>query len=93
MINSHTRKVLQLTPLLKTACESNYIRLCSDYDNEKELEEAIGWWSTDPDKLNSIWWTLNYNSVKLDPHRKMRAKIEHFLDVLADNHEGRQALV
>jgi hypothetical protein len=56
--------------------------LIGDYENEGELEEAIGWWSNDSEKLNDVWWTLNYNSVKLDPDRKLRALIEQMLDDL-----------
>jgi len=84
MINSKTRNCLNLEPRLKSSCDLLYYSLISDYSNYSELEEAIGWWSNDPEKLNDVWWTLNYNSVKLDPERKLRAVVEQLLDTLAD---------
>ncbi len=82
MISYKTRELLHLVPRLKSACEPLFHRLVGDYENEGELEEAIGWWSKDYEKLNDVWWTLNYNSVKLDPDRKLRALIEQMLDSL-----------
>ncbi len=87
MINRNTVKVLSLKPVTRTMCYDFYIKINSEFDTPEAIKEAVSWWQEDPEKLNNLWWVLNYYSDKFDPDRNIRAFIEGHLDSLAQKKE------
>lgn len=88
MINRNTVKVLSLQPVTRTMCHDFYIKINSEFDSSAAIKESISWWQNDSEKLNSLWWVLNYHSDKLDPDRNLRAFVERHLDGLAQKKEA-----
>ncbi|NOX33581.1 MAG: hypothetical protein GXP56_07565 [Deltaproteobacteria bacterium] len=86
MINRNTVKVLSLKPITRTMCYDFYIKINSEYSPEA-IKESVSWWQNDCDKLNNLWWVLNYYSDRLDPDRNLRAFVERHLDGLAKEKE------
>ncbi len=64
-------------------CRDFYIKINSEFDTPESIKESVSWWQDDGDKLNNLWWVLNYYSDKLDPDRNLRAYVENYLDSLA----------
>ncbi len=64
-------------------CRDFYIKINSEFDTPESIKESVSWWQDDGDKLNNLWWVLNYYSDKLDPDRNLRAYVENYLDNLA----------
>jgi len=87
MINRSTVKILDLKPITRTICYDFYVKINSEFKTPEAIKEAVSWWQDDGEKLNSLWWVLNYHSDKLDPDRSLRAIVERYLDYLAQkNH-------
>lgn len=87
MINRNTVKVLSLKPITRTMCHDFYIKINSEFNSPEAIKESVSWWQDDSEKLNNLWWVLNYHSDKLDPNRNLRAFVERHLDVLAHKKE------
>ncbi len=87
MINRKTIKALNLRPVTRTMCFDFYTKINSEFDTSDSIKESVSWWQDDCDKLNNLWWVLNYYSDKLDPDRNLRAFVENHLDCLAQKHE------
>ncbi|MCF6246295.1 MAG: hypothetical protein L3J69_02930 [Desulfobacula sp.] len=87
MINRKTVKVLNLKPVTRTMCRDFYLKINSEFDTPDSIKESVSWWQDDVDKLNNLWWVLNYHSDKLDPDRNLRAFVENHLDCLAQKQE------
>jgi len=83
MINRNTVKVLDLKPITRTICYDFYKKINSEFDTPEAIKEAVSWWQDDSEKLNNLWWVLNYHSDKFDPDRAMRAFVEKHLDNIA----------
>jgi hypothetical protein len=83
MINRETIKLLSLKPITRTKCYDFYVKINSEFDTPEALKESVSWWQGDCEKLNSLWWVLNYHSDRLDPDRNLRAIVERHLDILA----------
>jgi hypothetical protein len=83
VINQKTIKILNLKPITKTMCYDFYIKINSEFDTPEAIKESISWWQDDIEKLNNLWWVLNYYSDRLDLNRSLRACIERALDNLA----------
>lgn len=83
MINRTTVKALNLKPITRTRCHDFYIKINSEFDSSDAIKESVSWWQDDGEKLNMLWWVLNYYSDKLDPDRQLRAFVERHLDDLA----------
>jgi hypothetical protein len=83
MINRQTVKTLNLKPVTRNMCYDFYIKINSEFDSPEAIKESVSWWQDDGEKLNNLWWTLNYYSDNLDPDRNLRAHVENFLDSLA----------
>jgi hypothetical protein len=83
VINQKTIKILNLEPITKTMCYDFYIKINSEFDTPEDIKESISWWQDDIEKLNNLWWVLNYYSDRLDPNRSLRACIERTLYNLA----------
>lgn len=64
-------------------CQEFYVKINSECDTPDAIRESVGWWKDDKDKLNHLWWVLNYYSDHLDPNRNIRAFVEKHLDNLA----------
>ncbi len=88
MINRKTVKALNLKPITRTMCFEFYTRINSEFDTPDSIKESVSWWQDDGEKLNNLWWVLNYHSDKLDPDRNLRAFVEHHLDCLAQKKEA-----
>jgi hypothetical protein len=88
MINRNTVKVLDLKPVTRTMCHDFYIKINSEFDTPEAIKESASWWQDDSEKLNNLWWVLNYHSDNLDPNRALRACIEGYLDNLASDKES-----
>ncbi len=84
MIKRETVKILNLKPLTKAMCYDFYEEIRSELDTLEGLRESISWFRDDVEKLNHLWWVLNYHSSRLDSRRNLRALIEKSLDRLAD---------
>jgi len=83
MINRKTIKLLSLKPITRTMCYDFYVKINSEFGSSEAIKESISWWQDDCEKLNSLWWVLNYYSDRLDPDRNLRAFVERHLDSLA----------
>ncbi|MDA8136607.1 MAG: hypothetical protein M0T82_18460 [Desulfobacteraceae bacterium] len=83
MINRNTVKTLSLKPITRTMCHEFYIKINKEFTSSAAIRESVSWWQDDPEKLNSLWWVLNYYSDQLDPDRNLRAFVEKNLDSLA----------
>ncbi|MCF8091378.1 MAG: hypothetical protein K9K21_01745 [Desulfotignum sp.] len=83
MINRSTVGVLGLKPVTRNMCYDFYMKINSEFDTPDAIKESISWWQDNKDKLNELWWVLNYYSESLDPERELRAHVEHHLDALA----------
>ena len=64
-------------------CYDFYIKINSEFGTPNAIKESITWWQDDEEKLNTLWWVLNYYSDRLDPDRNLRAFVEKHLDLLA----------
>ncbi len=83
MINRTTVNTLGLTPVTRSMCHDFYIQINTEYDSPDAIKETVSWWQDDSEKLNRLWWVLNYYSDRLDPDRNLRACVEKQLDKLA----------
>jgi len=83
MINRNTVRVLDLKPITRSMCHDLYIKINSEFDSPESIKEAVSWWQDDHEKLNNLWWVLNYHSDEFDPYRDLRAFVENYLDNLA----------
>lgn len=83
MINRTTVSALGLTPVTRSMCYDFYVKINSECTSPDAIRESVGWWHKDKDKLNNLWWVLNYYSDHLDPDRNLRAYVEKHLDALA----------
>ncbi|MCG8633770.1 MAG: hypothetical protein MI863_08085 [Desulfobacterales bacterium] len=83
MINRMTVSTLGLTPVTRSMCHDFYLKINSEGSTPDAIRESVSWWQTDKDKLNLLWWVLNYYSDHLDPDRNLRAYVENHLDTLA----------
>ncbi len=88
MINRNTIEVLSLKPITRTMCYDFYIKVNSEFESPEALKESVSWWQDDCEKLNNLWWVLNYYSDRLDPDRNLRACVERHLDSLAEEKEA-----
>jgi hypothetical protein len=84
MINRNTVKELSLKPVTRKMCHEFYIKISSELNSPEAIRESVSWWQDDSEKLNLLWWVLNYYSDRLDPDRNLRAFVERHLDGLAD---------
>lgn len=83
MINKNTVKALSLKPVTRTMCYDFYLKLNSEFETPEAIKESVSWWQDDSEKLNNLWWVLNYYSDRFDPDRNLRAFVERYLDKLA----------
>lgn len=83
MISRSTIKILDLKPVTRNMCYDFYIEINSELETQESILESISWWQEDKEKLNRLWWVLNYYSEQLDPDRNLRAVVESRLDILA----------
>ena len=63
-------------------CYDFYVKINTECESSAAIRESISWWQQDKDKLNHLWWVLNYYSDRLDPDRNLRAFVEKHLDAL-----------
>ncbi len=83
MINRNTVTALGLKPMTRSMCYDFYVKLNSELETPGAIKEAVSWWQDDPEKLNHLWWVLNYYSETFDLDRNIRAYVERHLDNLA----------
>ena len=83
MINPDTVRTLDLKSLTRNMCYEFYVKVNTELVTPDAIKESVSWWQEDSDKLNRLWWVLNYYSEKLDPDRNLRAHVEKHLDALA----------
>ena len=83
MINRTTVVTLKLKPVTRSMCQEFYVKINSECDTPDAIKESVSWWQDDKEKLNHLWWVLNYYSDHLDPNRNLRAFVEKHLDSLA----------
>jgi hypothetical protein len=83
VINKNTVTALRLKPLTRSMCYDFYVRLNSEFETPDAIKESVTWWQDDKEKLNHLWWVLNYYSETIDPDRNIRAYVERHLDDLA----------
>ncbi|MCF8045430.1 MAG: hypothetical protein K9J83_06180 [Desulfarculaceae bacterium] len=83
MINPDTAKVLSLKPVTLSECHDLYLKINTEFQTPDAVQESVSWWQDNPEKLNKLWWTLNYHSEQFDPERRIRALIERHLDGIA----------
>ncbi|OQY53319.1 MAG: hypothetical protein B6230_00395 [Desulfobacteraceae bacterium 4572_89] len=76
-------KTLGLKPMTRNMCYDFYIQLNSEAGTYDAIKESISWWQDNGEKLNNLWWVLNYYAEKFDPDRDLRACVERQLDFLA----------
>lgn len=88
MINRNTVKILDLKPITQTISYDFYVKINSEFNTPEDIKEAVSWWQNDSEKLNKLWWVLNYYSDKFDPDRNIRAIVERHLDDLARKKEA-----
>ena len=84
MIHPETVRVLGLKSWTRAACYDLYVAINTEFDTPASLEEALTWWQDKPEKMNRVWWVLNYYAETLDPSRRLRARIERTLDRMAE---------
>ena len=87
MINRNTVKVLGLKPITQTMCHDLYIKINSEFNTPEAIKEAVSLWQDNTEKLNNLWWVLNYYADRFDQNRALRALIERHLDNLAQDKE------
>lgn len=83
MINRNTVKILSLKPITRTMCHEFYTKVDTELISSEAIKESVSSWRDDSEKLNSLWWVLNYYSDRFDPDRNLRAIVENHLDSLA----------
>lgn len=83
MISRTTVTTLGLKPVTQSMCRNFYVKINTEFTGPEALRESISWWQDDWEKLNHLWWVLNYYSEQLDPDRSLRACVEKQLDILA----------
>jgi len=64
-------------------CRNFYVKINTEFNGPDAIRESVSWWQDDWEKLNHLWWVLNYYSEQLDPDRSLRACVEKQLDILA----------
>ena len=82
MINRKTVSALGLKPVTRSMCHDFYVKINTEFDSPEAIKESVSWWQNDKEKLNHLWWVLNYYSDHLDPDRNLRAFVEKHLDAL-----------
>ena len=82
MINRRTVSALGLKPVTRSMCREFYVKINTECDSPDAIRESVSWWQDDKDKLNHLWWVLNYYSDQLDPERNLRAFVEKHLDAM-----------
>jgi len=87
VINRSTVKTLGLKPITRTMCYEFYIKINSELGTSDAIRESVSWWQDDGEKLNHLWWVLNYYSENFDPDRNLRAYVERHLDALAQKRQ------
>ena len=85
VINKETTTTLGLKPMTRSMCYKFYVKLNSELETPEAIKESISWWQNDPEKLNHLWWVLNYYSETIDPDRDLRASVERHLDYLVNS--------
>ncbi|MFH2093713.1 MAG: hypothetical protein ABIJ31_15240 [Pseudomonadota bacterium] len=90
MINRNTVKILNLKPVTRTMCYDFYLKINSEFKTPDAIKESVSWWQDDKEKLNNLWWVLNYYSDRFDPDRNLRAFVERQLDSLADQNDKKK---
>jgi hypothetical protein len=83
MICRNTVNVLNLKPVTRSMCYDFYKKINLELHSAEAIRESVSWWQDNKDKLNELWWVLNYYSQALDPERELRARVEYHLDTLA----------
>lgn len=83
MISKSTVNVLNLKPVTRSMCYDFYKKINLEFHSPEAIRESVSWWQDNKDRLNKLWWVLNYYSESLDPGRELRAHVEHHLDTLA----------
>lgn len=83
MIKRSTVKTLNLRPITRNLCYDFYLKINTEFNSAEDIMEAVSWWQEDSEKLNELWWVLNYYSDRFDPDRNLRAYVERHLDKLA----------
>lgn len=83
MISRSTVSVLGLKPVTRSLCYDFYMKLSSETNPPEAVRESVSGWQDNKNKLNELWWVLNYYSESLDPERELRAHVESHLDSLA----------
>jgi hypothetical protein len=83
MISRSTVSLLNLKPVTRSMCYDFYKKINLELHSPEAIRESVSWWQDNKDKLNELWWVLNYYSESLDPERELRAHVEHHLDTLA----------
>ncbi|MFO7752259.1 MAG: hypothetical protein R6V41_03975 [Desulfobacteraceae bacterium] len=83
MINPDTAKILSLEPVTLKECHDLYLKINTEFETPGAIQESVSWWQDNPEKLNRLWWALNYHSEQFDPERRLRALIERHLDKIA----------
>ena len=83
MISRSTVSILNLKPVTRSMCYDFYKKINLELHSPEAIRESVSWWQDDKDKLNTLWWVLNYYSDRMDPDRHLRAVIEQRLDSLA----------
>ncbi len=83
VINRNTITALGLKPMTRSMCYDFYVKLNSEFETPDAIKESVTWCQDDHEKLNHLWWVLNYYSETIDPDRNIRAYVERHLDALA----------
>ncbi|WDP90718.1 MAG: hypothetical protein HUN04_13835 [Desulfobacter sp.] len=83
MIRRTTATALGLKPMTRSMCRNFFVKINTEFDSQEAIREAISWWQDDKERLNRLWWVLNYYSEQLDPDRALRACVEKQLNSLA----------
>jgi len=91
MINRDTVAALSLQPVTRKNSHDFYVKLNSEFEDPDAIEESISWWQDDYEKLNNLWWVLNYHSEEFDPERHLRAVIERKLDMIAGRQQSQKS--
>ena len=85
VINRTTVSTLGLKPVTRSMCHDFYLKINTECNSPDAIRESASWWQEDKEKLNRLWWVLNYYSDRLDPDRNLRAHVEKRLDALAQS--------
>jgi len=83
MINKSTINALNLKPVTRNKCCDFYNKINAELNTPEAIRKSFSWWHNNHEKLNELWWVLNYYSESLDPERELRARVEQHLDFLA----------